>query len=161
MSLTTHNYLFISEEEAFFLQYKEVFCLLKNAVIEQIYALWDCIDEIWFDNGPMLVKTSVGVLRVHVKSDNYISIGWNDISLSEKPRWFDEKQAKGLNWYEDLEWRKYSKNEAQQICGEKIKDILFHAYDKNWGIGIGLKCWSEKCLWIYDAGDIITAKIEK
>lgn len=110
--------------------------LLKNAVIEQVYALWDCIDNRWFDDAPMLIQTSAGILSVNVRSEKYIAIGWNDIPLSEKPVWFDEMQIetkKGLNWIEDIEW----------------------------GVGIGLKTRSGKCLWIYDAGDVISPKVER
>ena len=163
MSLTTHNYSFTSEESMFFEQNTKIFSCLKNAIIKQVYAVWDCIDNVWFDNAPMLIVTSAVILSVKMKSDIDIAIGWNDISLSERPRWFSEEQEseiKGLNWYEDLEWKKYDKAGIQQLYNEEIEEILFHAYDNNWGVGIGLKCKSGKCLWIYDSGDVIAGKID-
>lgn len=81
MPLTMHNYVFVSEKTAFYEKFEGIFMLLKNAVIEQVYALWDCIDNRWFDE--MEIET-----------------------------------IKGLNWIEDLEW----------------------------GVGIGLKTRSGKCL---------------
>ena len=160
MSLTNYDYSFVSEQIEFYTVNEDIFDLIKNAIIEQVYAVWDCIDQKWFDDAPMLVKTSVGTLSVNVKSDVYIAIGWNDISLFEKLRWFDETQSQeivGLNWVENLEWRGY--NIVHQICGEQIESILFHPCSKGWGVGIGLKCKSRKCLWIYDAGDVISAKV--
>ena len=161
VSLTNHDYSFVSEQVEFYTVNEDIFALIKNAIIEQVYAVWDCIGRKWFDDAPMLVKTSVGTLSVNVKSDVYIAIGWNDISLFEKPIWFDETQSQeivGLNWVEDLEWRKY--NIVHQICGEQIESILFHPCSKGRGVGIGLKCKSRKCLWIYDAGDVISAKVD-
>lgn len=66
---------------------------------------------------------------------------------------------KGLNWIEDLEWRADGK--ISQILNEQIDSILFHHEDIKWGVGIGLKTKSGKCLWIYDAGDVISTKVER
>lgn len=162
MPLTMHNYVFVSEKTAFYEKFDGVFMLLKNAVIEQVYALWDCIDNRWFDDAPMLIQTSAGILSVNVRSEKYIAIGWNDIPLSEKPVWFDEieiETKKGLNWIEDLEWR--ADDKVSQILNEQIDSILFHHEDIEWGVGIGLKMRTGKCLWIYDAGDVISAKVER
>lgn len=109
--LATHNYTFVSEKTAFYEKFDDIFMLLKNAVIEQVYALWDCIDNRWFDE--MEIET-----------------------------------IKGLNWIEDLEWR--ADDKVSQILNEQIDSILFHHEDIKWGIGIGLKTKSGKCLWIYD-----------
>lgn len=161
MSLTNHNYFFVSEQNEFYKTNAGIFELIKNTIIEQVYAVWDCIDKKWFYDAPILIKTSAGILSVNVKSDIYIAIGWNDISVCEKPKWFDETQRKeiyGLSWVEDLEWREY--HSVHQICSEQIESILFHPYSPQWGVGIGLKCKSNKCLWIYDAGDIISAKVD-
>jgi len=162
VSLTNHNYFFVSERNDFYERNKDIFKLINNAVIEQVYAVWDCIDKKWFDDAPMLVKTSAGILSIHVKSEIYIAIGWNDISLSEKPKWFDDTQSaeiQGLNWVENFEWREYSN--VYPICKERIESILFHPCDRKHGVGIGLKCTSNNCLWIYDAGDVISAEVEK
>lgn len=161
MSLTNHDYFFVSEQTEFFTVNEGIFELIKNVIIEQVYVAWDCIDQKWFVDAPVLIKTSVGILSVNVKSDVYIAIGWNDISLFEKPVWFDETQCQeiaGLNWVEDLEWREY--DIVRQICGEQIESVLFHPCGKGWGVGIGLKCKSGKCLWIYDAGDAVSAKVD-
>lgn len=158
MSLTNHEYVFVSGESDFYRIHKTIFANIQNAVIEQVYAVWDCIDNRWFAEAPMLVKTSAGILSVTVRSDSYIAIGWNDILLSEKPKWYDNTQDQdiaGLDWVEDLEWREYSK--VRQICNEQIESILFHPCSEDRGVGIGFRCRSEKCLWIYDAGDIISA----
>ena len=159
--MTAHNYIFVSEKNTFYEKFDGIFRLLKNAVIEQVYGVWDCMDNRWFDDAPMLIKTSVGTLSVKVRSEKYIAIGWNDILLSEKPIWLDETEfetIKGLNWIENLEWR--ANGEFSQIVNEEIESILFHNEDLKWGAGIGLKTKSGKCLWVYDAGDIISAKVE-
>lgn len=161
MSLTNHRYSFVSQQEGFYNQNRHIFGLMKGAVLEQVYAVWDCLEQGWFGEAPMLVKTSAGILSVHVKSDEKIAIGWNDFSLSEKPIWFDETQReeiKGLNWVEDLEWRVYE--DASPVRNERIEKILFHPASGQWGVGIGLKCTSGECLWLYDGGDVISAKIE-
>lgn len=161
MSLTTHNYIFVSEKTTFYKQFDGIFRKLKNAVIEQVYAVWDCIDCRWLDDAPMLIKTSLGILSVNVKSERYIAIGWNDIPLSEKPIWFDETEMetiKDLNWIEDLKWR--ANDKVSRILNEEIESVLFHNEDVKWGVGIGLKTKSGKCLWVYDAGDVISAKVE-
>lgn len=75
MSLTMHNYVFVSEKTAFYEKFEGIFMLLKNAVIEHVYALWDCIDNRWFDDAPMLIQTSAGILSVNVRSEKYIAIG--------------------------------------------------------------------------------------
>ena len=81
--------------------------------------------------------------------------------MSEKPIWLDETEfetIKGLNWIENLEWR--ANGEFSRIVNEEIESILFHNENLKWGVGIGLKTKSGKCLWVYDAGDIISAKVE-
>ena len=64
VSLTAHNYIFVSEKNTFYEKFDGIFRLLKNAVIEQVYGVWDCMDNRWFDDAPMLIKTSVGTLSV-------------------------------------------------------------------------------------------------
>lgn len=162
MSLTNYPCTFVRECGTFFRENGNIFARLENAVIERVYAVWDRIDETWFDDAPMLVKTSAGMFSVHVKSGTDIAIGWNDFSLSEKPVWFDETDAvaiENLGWTENLEWREY--RAVSGICNERIRDIRFHADGDGGdaGVGIGLVCGSGKCLWIYDAGDVIAARV--
>lgn len=159
MLLTDHAYAFVSKRDEFYKTNAPVFARLKNAVIEQVYAVWDCISKEWFYEAPMLVETSAGVLSIHVKSDEYIAVGWNDISPLEKPKWLDEATARGLDLEEDLEWRPYDK--ARPACGGRIGQVLFHPCDfaEGWGVGIGLQCAPGFCLWLYDAGDVIAARI--
>ena len=160
MSLTNHPYDFVSERSAFYRKNAAILQSLRYTAIEQVYALWDCADSVWFEDGPMLVKTLAGILSVHVKSECKIAVGWNDFSLRENPTWFDETQRDqidGRDRVEDSEWRAYGT--VSQICGERVEDILFHPCDAGWGVGIGLKCGSGRCLWIYDAGDVIAAKV--
>lgn len=161
MLLTDYKYAFVSKRDEFYKTNAAIFARLENAAIEEVYAVWDCIGKEWFYDAPMLVKTSAGVLSVHVKSDEYIAIGWNDISPREKPQWLDEELAAGLDWAEDLEWRPYDK--VRPACGEQIKNILFHPCDdpaRGRGVGIGLQCGSGLCLWLYDAGDMIAARVD-
>lgn len=162
MSLADHPYRFVCNGGAFFRENGNIFARLENAVIERVYAVWDCMDETWFDDAPMLVKTSAGMLSVLVKSGTDIAIGWNDLSLSEKPVWLDETDAGMIEepgWTEDLEWREY--RAVSGICKERIRGIRFHADGDGGdpGVGIGLACGSGKCLWIYDAGDVIAARV--
>lgn len=162
MSLTNHPYRFVCDRNAFFRENGDTIARLENAVIEQVYAVWDCIDGAWFDDAPMLVKTSAGTLSVHVKSETDIAVGWNVFSLSEKPVWFDETDAGEIGspgWVEDLEWKEYCA--VSGICSERIRGIRFYAAGtgKNTGVGIGLVCHNGSCLWIYDAGDRIAARV--
>lgn len=162
MSLADHPYRFVCDRGAFFRENGKIAALLENAVIERVYAVWNCINETWFVDAPMRVKTSAGMLPVHVKSGTDIAIGWNDLSLSEKPVWFDRADAgaiEGLGWTEDLEWRDY--RAVSGIRNERIGDIGFHAGGDGEaaGVGIGLACSSGKCLWICDAGDVIAARM--
>lgn len=163
MLLSYHAYNFVSTRDEFYKTNAAIFAQLENALIEEVYAAWDCISKSWFYDAPMLVKTPAGVLSVHVKSDAYIAIGWNDISPHEKPQWLDEAAAEGLGLAEDLKWRPY--DEARPACGERIEQVLFHpcdlAEDWGWGVGIGLQCASGSCLWLYDAGDMIAARVEE
>ena len=152
--LSDHAYNFVSNRDEFYKTNAAIFAQLKNAVIEEVFAVWDRIGKAWFYDAPMLVKTPAGVLSVHVKSDEYIAIGWNDISPLEKPQWLDEATARGLGLEEDLEWRPYDK--ARPACGERIGQVLFHPC-----VGIGLQCASGLCLWLYDAGDVIAARVDE
>lgn len=158
--LTDHAYAFVSKRDEFYKTNAAIFAQLKNVVIQGVYAVWDRISQSWLYEAPVLVKTPAGVLSVHVKSDEYIAVGWNDIPLHEKPQWLDEALTAGLDWTEDLEWRPYDK--ARPACGERIEQVLFHSCDlaEGWGVGIGLQCVSGSCLWLYDAGDVIAARVD-
>ena len=161
MALSDHQGSFVSEAAAFYERYGDIAERLRDTVITQVYGAWDRLEGTWFGEAPMLVETPDGLLSVRVKSETDLALGWNEIDRLKKPRWFGEDQKaliEGLDWVEDLEWRSYDR--VRQVWGERFEAVLFHACDRAWGVGLGLKCGSGRYLWLYDAGDVIAARVE-
>ena len=103
----------------------------------------------------MLVNISSGILSIHVKSERYLAVGWNDILLNEKPIWLDEKEIidpSGFHWIEDLIWKEYdSVNTAKNRTIKEITPIV----NSNGLIGLDFSFIEGGNLLIYDDCDMI------
>lgn len=127
MSLTTHPYKFFSDYYEFWSEWEELLQSLIGCRVISILGIWDNLDGKWFNVGPMVLRLSSGELFVCVKSEKDLAIGWNEISTTEKPVWFDQGQLlemQDLNWQEDLSWKEHdSVHEVQNSVIEKIETI--------------------------------------
>ncbi len=161
MSLTSHNYIFFSERDAFLQKWSMLFDELVGDEIEGVLGVWDNLDACWFGEAPMLVKLSSGVLSVNVKSEHELAVGWNDIFLYEKPVWFDENdedKIAGLGWQEDLDWKGYMP--VDKAIGRIIREIQLISDSCGNGLtGLRFILSNGAKLDIYDAGDVIAARV--
>ena len=134
---------------------------MENHRIINVYGVWDCIDGKWFDDCPVVIQFDTGFLCVNVKSEQYLSLGWNDIDISEKPYWFCSQSDSGiindLNWQEDLAWRKYEVFSAVINSPVVSVKIIGNTYGTT---GITFETQANT-LCIEDNGDCIIAYLRK
>ena len=90
--------------------------------------------------------TGSGVRAVCTKHAQKTEIGENNGNL----------QMRKGRFFRDREWTEYRAVSA--ICQEQIREIRFPPAGTG-GAGIGFVCRSGSCLWIYDAGDVIAARV--
>lgn len=156
MSLTTHPYRFFSDKQVFLEAWGAFLKELTGERLLCVWGVWDTEGETWFDEAPMLVELTSGILSVHVKSESDLAVGWNDLFYSHKPVWFDEDQIRempDLNWQEDLIWKKY--DAVDRSFGSIVRKI--EPLQNNCGLrGILVSLEGGK-LCVYDAGDVIAA----
>lgn len=156
MSLTSHSYEYFSNLEKFLKRWEDLLNNLKGDTIKDIFGVWDNLENSWFDDAPMLVMLSSGIMSIQVKSERYLSIGWNDILPIKKPLWFDIPPVE-LSWKEDLFWKTY--DNSKNAIGKKIK---FIEVIKNLDglIGLNFNLFDNLNLKILDVGDVIYSYVE-
>ena len=116
MILSKYNFNYYSDEDVFLRENKDILEKINGMKIQEVYALWDNIENSWFLDAPMLIQFEAGILSIKVKSEKDVAIGWNDIDLNSKPVWLSEDEIPG--WKEDLEWKRYSK--VEDAIGRRI-----------------------------------------
>ena len=103
-----------------------------------------------------------GKLTINVKSERFLSLGWNDIDLTGKPVWFDPVKDKeiieDLHWKEDLIWEQYSDFTNENILGKRIERIDIIGDDSH-VTGIRFQT-TLRTLVVKDNGDYILAYLK-
>lgn len=155
MSLTSYPFVFYDNEKDLLDKWGDIFESCKGKDINKIYGVWDELSCEWFDDAPMLVEFSHGILAITVKSERYVALEWNIFSPSDKPVWFDDEQIRelpGLNWEENLNWREYDRLSE---CFEKNVESILPFKEKQTILGILIKFKNAEDIVIGDAGDVI------
>ena len=108
--MSKHPYRYFSSKEKLLKLWTPTFSLIENHQIINVYGVWDCIYGKWFDNCPIVIHFETGFLCIDVHCEEYFSLGWNDIDISEKPYWLCSQGGltiKDFEWKEDLIWKNY------------------------------------------------------
>ena len=157
--ISTHPYRYFSSKEMILKLWTPTFALIENHKIISVYGIWDCICGEWFDDCPIVIHFETGFLCINVKSARYLSLGWNDVDISEKPYWLCSQGGltiKDFEWKEDLIWKKHQG--LSDICNKPITSVQIIG-DVSEATGIVFNT-ENNILCIEDNGDCIVAYLK-